>query len=138
MRTPVRVAIGDRPAPRTFGPVTQTDIVRFAGAGGDFNPLHHDADFASRAGFNQPIAMGQFTAGLLAGWLTDWCGVEHVREFGVRFSSPVTLGDEVVLAGRVDQVMPIDCGLARAQLTLSVICGERTVATGRAVITVVN
>jgi acyl dehydratase len=53
------------PSPRTFGPVSQTDIVRFAGAGGDFNPLHHDREFAGAAGFERPIAMGQFTAGLL-------------------------------------------------------------------------
>jgi acyl dehydratase len=53
------------PSPHTFGPVSQTDIVRFAGAGGDFNPLHHDREFAGAAGFERPIAMGQFTAGLL-------------------------------------------------------------------------
>ncbi|MCW2758694.1 MAG: MaoC protein dehydratase [Nocardioidaceae bacterium] len=92
------------PAPRTFGPVTQTDIVRFAGAGGDFNPLHHDPARARAAGFDAPIAMGQLTAGLLAAWLTDWCGVANLRRFEVRFTAPLTIGDTVTLSGTVTSV----------------------------------
>jgi acyl dehydratase len=98
------IANGIDPKPREFGPVTQTDIVRFAGAGGDFNPLHHDPARARAAGFDAPIAMGQFTAGLLAGWLTDSFGVENLRSFEVRFTSPVQIGDLVQLTGRVTEV----------------------------------
>ena len=92
------------PEPRTFGPVTQTDVVRFAGAGGDFNPLHHDPEHARAAGFDAPIAMGQLTAGLLAAWLTDWCGVERLRRFEVRFTAPLHLGDTVILSGSITSV----------------------------------
>jgi 3-hydroxybutyryl-CoA dehydratase len=95
------VDVGHRPDPRRFGPVTQTDIVRFAGAGGDFNPLHHDPDAAAAAGFTRPIAMGQLTAGLLAGWVTDSFGVENLRRLEVRFSAPLAIGDEVSLEGEV-------------------------------------
>ena len=50
IRMPVTLSEGQHLDPRKIGPVTQTDIVRFAGAGGDFNPLHHDADYARAAG----------------------------------------------------------------------------------------
>lgn len=99
-------AVGDAVPPRSFGPVTQTDVVRFAGASGDFNPLHHDPERARAAGFAAPIAMGQMTAGLLAGWLTDWCGVERLRHLEVRFTAPMLLGDTVVLSGEVTAVGP--------------------------------
>ena len=119
------------PTPRTIGPITQTDIVRFAGAGGDFNPLHHDPEAAAAAGFDRPIAMGQFTAALLAAWLTDWCGVENLRTFEVRFSAPLRIGDTVELSGTVS-----DEGSGSATLDLSARCGEVTVVTGRAVVAV--
>lgn len=104
MRSPVSATTGFRPEPRIFGPVTQTDVVRFAGAGGDFNPLHHDPAFAEAAGFPRPIAMGQLTAGLMAAWVTDWCGVEHLRRFEVRFTAPLSLGESVALSGEVTSV----------------------------------
>lgn len=101
---PVVVCIGERPAPRHIGPITLTDVVRFAGASGDFNPLHHDAERARGAGFDTPIAMGQYTAGMLAAWLTDWCGVEHLRRFEVGFTTPLHVGDTVALSGEVTGV----------------------------------
>ena len=86
---------------RLVGPITQTDIVRFAGACGDFNPLHHDPDAARRSGFDAPIAMGQYTAGLVGAWLSDRYGIERLRSLEVRFVSAVSLGDSVRLAGSV-------------------------------------
>jgi len=98
---------------RTVGPVTQTDVVRFAGAGGDFNPLHHDVDFARAAGFDPPIAMGQLTAGLLAAYLTDWCGVEQLRSYDVRFSAPLAIGRTVTMSGTV---VSVSDGMALVEL----------------------
>ncbi|AJE87307.1 MaoC domain-containing protein dehydratase [Streptomyces albus] len=134
MRTPVRAALGERPAPRRIGPVTQTDIVRFAGAGGDFNPLHHDPQFAADAGFDRPIAMGQWTAGLLAAWLTDWCGVEHLREFEVRFTAPLLIGDRVELSGEVTALEALDDGRTLATLELTATREDTTLLSGRAVV----
>jgi 3-hydroxybutyryl-CoA dehydratase len=94
------------PAPRTIGPISQTDIVRFAGAGGDFNPLHHDPTAARAAGFDDPIAMGQFTAGLLAAWVTDWCGIENLRRFEVKFTAPLRIGDTAELRGELEESGP--------------------------------
>jgi len=101
MRPPIQVRVGDESPAREIGPITQTDIVRFAGAGGDFNPLHHDAEVATSAGFPGVISMGQMQAGMLAALLSDWVGVEHLREYGVRFVAPVFIGDVLRLSGRV-------------------------------------
>ncbi|MCE0761969.1 MaoC family dehydratase N-terminal domain-containing protein [Pseudonocardia kujensis] len=100
-REPRRVAEGDPVPQQELGPVTRTHIIRFAGAGGDFNPLHHDPEFAREAGFDDVIAMGQMQAGMLASWLTDWCGVEHLRELDVRFLAPVQPGAILRLTGEV-------------------------------------
>ena len=101
MRAARALAIGDRPAPRSFGPLTRSDIARFAGAGGDFNPLHLDDDVAREAGFPSVIAMGQLQAGVVAGVLSDWVGVEQVTRFEVRFASPFVLGDLLEVSGEV-------------------------------------
>jgi 3-hydroxybutyryl-CoA dehydratase len=94
------LVVGDA-STRSIGPITQTDVVRVAGAGGDFNPLHHDPAAAAASGFPAPIAMGQFTAGLIAGVVTDWVGVERLRSFEVRFSAPVALGSVIEIAAEV-------------------------------------
>jgi len=133
---PVQAEVDARPRPRTVGPITQTDIVRFAGAGGDFNPLHHDLGFAASAGFQRPIAMGQLTAGLLAGWLTDWCGVENLLRFEVRFTAPLTIGDVVELSGVVTSVEELKDGFGVATVELTAARGKDLLVTGRASVVV--
>src|SRR5262249_50099258 len=56
------------PAPLVIGPLTRTDFVRYQGASGDMNPLHHDEEFARAAGFSAPLAVGMFGAGALNAW----------------------------------------------------------------------
>ena len=87
-----------------FGPITQTDLVRYAGASGDFNPLHHDADFARGAGLPGVMAHGMFSAGILGSFLTSWVGDRHVRRFKVRFRSPVWPGDTLHASGSVRRI----------------------------------
>lgn len=89
------------PPPLTIGPVTRTDFVRYQGASGDLNPLHHDEPFARAAGFDAPMSVGMFQAGLLATWSTSWLGAENVRRFGARFKEPVWPGDVLTCEGRV-------------------------------------
>jgi 3-hydroxybutyryl-CoA dehydratase len=117
MRPPRVAVVGESLDRRLIGPVSRADIVRFAGAGGDFNPLHHDPEFARAAGFDDVIAMGQYQAGLLAALLSDLFGVENVFEFGVRFVRPVGLGDTVELSG---EVMTVTGVVADLKLTASV------------------
>jgi acyl dehydratase len=102
------VVVGEALPERDVGPITQTDIVRFAGAGGDFNPLHHDPAFAEQAGFDGVIAMGQMQAGMVAGWLTDWCGVEHLRELDVRFLRPVRVGAVLRFTGEITSLSTLE------------------------------
>ena len=122
MRAARALAIGDRSAPRSFGPLTRADIARFAGAGGDFNPLHLDDDVAREAGFPSVIAMGQLQAGIVAGVLSDWVGVEQVTRFEVRFASPFVLGDLLEVSG---EVRAIDGAVATVELVGRV--AQRTV-----------
>jgi acyl dehydratase len=120
---------GDAMPVRECGPVARGDIVRFAGAGGDFNPLHYDDEHARAAGFDGVIAMGQYQAGLLAAALSDWVGAEHVTSFRVRFARPVSVGDVVLLQGTVTAV---ESGHASVELNASV--GESVVLTGSATV----
>lgn len=131
-RAPVTVRVGDGLPTRALGPLTVTDIVRFAGAGGDFNPLHHDPVAAAAAGFDGVIAMGQMQAGMLAGWLSDWCGIEHLRELEVRFVAPVRPGDLLELTGEVNALRD-DSGEAVADLTLTAAVGGTPVIRATAV-----
>ncbi|MDV7264134.1 MaoC family dehydratase, partial [Rhodococcus oxybenzonivorans] len=113
----------------------QTDIVRFAGAGGDFNPLHHDPEFVATSGFPGVIAMGQMQAGILAGWVSDTFGVEHVRSLGVRFVAPVFLGDTLTVGGTVAAIVETDVELL-ATIDLVASGDKGPVVTGSATVVV--
>jgi acyl dehydratase len=98
------VAVGDRATEQSFGPLTITDIVRYAGASGDFNPLHHDEEAAKAAGFAGVFSIGMFQAALLGTFAADWLGAENVRRFTTRFKEQVWPGDVLVCSGEVTDV----------------------------------
>jgi len=75
------------------GPLSRTDIVRFAGASGDFNPNHHDEIFAIRSGFDKVFAMGPLSVGYLSRMLNHNLGPTSFRKFQVRFVSQAWPGD---------------------------------------------
>ncbi|PKZ66075.1 acyl dehydratase [Gordonia terrae] len=131
MREPVLLTVGQDLEPRSIGPVTQTDIVRFAGAGGDFNPLHHDPEYAVRAGLPGVISMGQMQAGMLAAWVADLVHVEHLLGFSVRFASPLQIGEMLTLAGDVESIETA-ADTAAADLSLQATVGDRVVVSARA------
>jgi acyl dehydratase len=93
--------VGTECAPREFGPLTRTDFVRYQGASGDFNPIHHDDEFAQSAGYPGAFSVGMLQAGILATYATDWLGPRNVRRFGVQFREQVWPGDRLVCTGRV-------------------------------------
>lgn len=106
---------------RTFGPISRTDIVRYQGASGDFNPIHHDEEFARAAGLRTVLSVGMLQAGLLATYCVDLFGPENVREFGVRFRDRVWPGDVLSCSGLVAEVEDDpDAGGKRVSLTLRV------------------
>jgi acyl dehydratase len=86
------------------GPITRTDIVRYAGAGGDFNPVHHDEEFAKNLGLPSVFAMGLLGAGYLSRLVTDWLGLRNLRFFSVRFATQVWPGDVLQMSGTVTRV----------------------------------
>ena len=82
-------------------PLTMTDIVRYQGASGDMNPIHHDTEFAQKAGFPKPFAVGMLQAGVLATWATDWLGALSVRRFKVQWREQAWPGDVLTYSGTI-------------------------------------
>ena len=90
---------------RTFGPVTLTDIVRYQGASGDMNPMHHDDAMARSAGYPEAFGVGMLNAGYLASFCTDLFGTETVRRFRTRFKGLVWRGEVLHADGWVRNVV---------------------------------
>jgi acyl dehydratase len=75
-------------------PVTRADLVRYAGASGDFNPIHWNERFATDVGLPDVIAHGMYTMAVAVRVVTDWTGDPgSVVEYGVRFTRPVVVPD---------------------------------------------
>ena len=127
------------PAPPAlrYGPITITDIVRYAGASGDFNPLHHDPEFAKAAGLPSVMAHGMLSAGLLGSFVSSWCGPGTVRRFKVRFTDRVWPGDVLVPSGSIVRTFTASDGTSRAELALELVReGGAAVVTGTAEVAV--
>ena len=91
------------PASGGLGPLSRTDFVRYQGASGDMNPVHHDETFAVNAGFPAPLAVGMFTAGALNAWATDALGPENVRRTRIRWKKPCFPGTTLTFSGTVER-----------------------------------
>jgi acyl dehydratase len=88
------VAVGDTLPSRTF-PLTRLDLVRYAGASGDFNVIHWNQRIARSVGLPDVIAHGMLTMATAARLVTDWAGDPGaVVEYGVRFTKPVVVPDD--------------------------------------------
>ncbi len=74
-------------------PLTRTMFVRYAGASGDFNPMHHDDTIATQVGNPSVFGHGMLTMGLAARVVKDWFGPESIRRLQARFSKQVWPGD---------------------------------------------
>jgi acyl dehydratase len=111
------------PPPLVTGPLTRTDLVRYQGASGDFNPIHHDEPFARAAGLPAPLTLGMLSAGLLATWVTGWLGAGAVRRFRVRFESQVFPGDTLTCDGQVVREYEED---GEPRLDLELACRTQT------------
>src|SRR4029077_7345358 len=76
-----------------FPPLTRTMFVRYAGASGDFNPMHHDDTIATQVGNPSVFGHGMLSMGLAARVVKDWFGPEAIRRLQVRFAKQVWPGD---------------------------------------------
>jgi len=127
--------VGDAFEPQTYV-VTRADLVRYAGASGDFNPIHWSDRVATGVGLPGVIAHGMFTLALAARALDTWAGTPgQVRELGCKFTKPVVVPDDddgvsVQVAGTVKAVD--DTGVTVA---LEVTCnGEKVLGMPKAVL----
>lgn len=115
-----------RTATHVTPPVTRTQIVRFAGAAGDFNPMHHDEPFAQSAGEETTFAMGQMTAAVLGGFVARWLGRDAIAAYGVRFKDKVRPGDVLVCTGELGDDGRAELSVAREADGVVVLTGWAT------------
>jgi acyl dehydratase len=117
--------------------VTRADLVRYAGASGDFNPIHWSDRTATGVGLPGVIAHGMFTMALVGRAVAGWAGApDAVVDFGVRFTRPVVVpdtdeGTEIEVSAVVKEVT--EEGLTRLDITAT--CqGEKVLSQARALI----
>ena len=122
--------------PQTFR-ITRADLVRYAGASGDFNTIHWSDRIAAQVGLPGVIAHGMFTMALVGRAVTAWAGAaDAVVEFGVRFSRPVPVpdtdeGTEIVVSATVKEVTAD----GHTRLSLTATChGDKVLSLAQALI----
>jgi peroxisomal enoyl-CoA hydratase 2 len=95
------LSVGDEAPPLVVDDLSRTHFVRYAGASGDFNPMHHDDTIATSVGNPSVFGHGMLTAGLMARVLKDWFGPDALRRYQVRFSKQVWPGETLTCTARV-------------------------------------
>jgi acyl dehydratase len=114
------LTVGDVVAERTVH-LTRESLVRYAGASGDFNPIHYRDDIAAEVGLPGVLAHGMLTMGLAVETVVPWLGdAGRIVEYGVRFTRPVVVdpqsGADVSIVAKVGA---LEEGAARIDLTVS-------------------
>jgi len=101
--------------------LTRESLVRYAGASGDFNPIHYRDDVAARVGLPGVLAHGMLTMGLAVETIVPWLGdAGRVLEYGVRFTRPVVVDPETGADVRVEaKVGALEDDAARIDLTVT-------------------
>ena len=131
------VAVGDTLGPRTF-PLTRLDLVRYAGASGDFNVIHWNQRIATSVGLPDVIAHGMLTMATAARLVTDWAGDPGALvRYGVRFTSLVVVPDDDrgaelevsgVVSGKDDEARTVTVDLTATS------AGEKVLGRAQAVV----
>ena len=128
------VNVGDTLPELVKGPIQQIQLTRYAGASGDFNPIHQDDEFAKAAGMGGVFGHGMLTMGFVAQCVTDWAGAGTVKKIGVRFQGLVRLKDMITCKGRVlDTSSKNGTHLVEIELSAENQKGEKVV-TGKATV----
>lgn len=115
------LTVGDVVAEAAFG-ITRDSLVRYAGASGDFNPIHYRDDVAASVGLPGVLAHGMLTMGLAVQPVVDWAGdPARVVDYQVRFTRPVVVdpaeGAELAVVATVGH-LDVDAQIARIELTV--------------------
>lgn len=93
--------IGDSLPPLKKPPITKVQLVRYAGASGDFNPIHTDDEMARRAGLKGVIAQGLLIMGFAGQAITQWIPKKHLKRFKVRFTDVTYPGDIITVKANI-------------------------------------
>src|SRR5436190_6575820 len=113
------INVGDAKSMVVFDNLTRSQIVMYAGASGDYNPLHSDEIFTTKvAGYPSVFAHGMLSMGATGRVLTDWFGADGLTKYGVRFVNQVWPGDTLTATATVDAISDED-GAAFADLTVT-------------------
>ena len=100
-----KLKVGDVHSARLVEDLKRTQIVQYAGASGDYNPLHTDEVFTTKvAGYPSVFAHGMLTMGMTGKMLTDYVGDARLTKYGVRFTSQVWPGDTLDASATVTEV----------------------------------
>ncbi|MBY8878097.1 MaoC family dehydratase [Actinacidiphila acidipaludis] len=130
------IEVGTELPARTF-PVTRATLVRYAGASGDFNPIHWNEKFAREVGLPDVIAHGMFTMASAIRVVTDWVGDPGaVVEYGVRFTKPVVVPNDdqgAVVEVTAKVAAKLDDRRVRVDLTATS-AGQKVLGMSRAVV----
>lgn len=84
-----------------IGPIHHMDLVRYAGASGDFNPIHTDPEFANQVGLGGTIAHGMYMMAQIGRLVTNWVNPKQVAFFGVKFKGMGRPGEILVCTGTI-------------------------------------
>jgi acyl dehydratase len=106
-----KLSVGDQREELLVDDLTRTQIVQYAGASGDYNPLHSDEVFTTKiAGYPSVFAHGMLTMGITGRILTDWVGDGRLLRYGARFVKQVWPGDTLTARAEVRAVRDTDDG----------------------------
>lgn len=95
------IRVGDELPALAKAPIDRVQLSRYAGASGDFNPVHVDELYAKSVGMPSVYAPGMLVMGMLGQLISDWARGGQLRRYHVRFIKMVWPGDTVVCKGRV-------------------------------------
>ena len=88
----------------TKKPITKVQLVKYAGASGDFNPLHFDEEYAKKRGLKKLIAHGMLSMGFLSEFVESNFGVGKIKKLQVNFKSMVFIGEEITCSGKINSL----------------------------------
>ena len=127
------VKVGDSKSMVVVDNLTRTQIVMYAGASGDYNPLHSDEVFTTKvAGYPSVFSHGMLSMGATGRVLTDWFGADRLKHYGVRFVNQVWPGDTLTATATVEAVRE-ENGETLVDLTVSTVNQDgKPVVTGTA------
>lgn len=96
-----KIEVGNEIPTLTLPAITHANLVRYAGASGDFNPIHNDKEFAIANGLDGTIAHGMFVMALIGRACTNWADQKQIKFFGVKFKAMTKLGSVLTCKGVV-------------------------------------